>query len=478
LSYRFETIKGIEYAFFDASNGNFTAVYNTFTCSTPTASIVASSPTVCNGNGSVSLQLSGPSGTAPYTVVVNGVTYTDVVPGVPFKSAVPNETSIWDNSVVGGPAQNVYTPSIEVGVKFRSTAAGYITGIRFYKLLSNSGTHTGSLWSSAGALLGTVTFTGETASGWQYAKFTNPILIAANTTYIASYFAPNGQYSATSYAFQSAGITNGPLTLLKDGVDGGNGVFVYSGGGVFPTNSNNSDNYWVDVTYVPNFGTAQTVNYTLSSMIDLNNCTNAGPSISTASVTVNPIPCSILPVELLDFNASVIDRKTILNWNTVTEINNAGFEVERSVNGISWKTLGFIKGAGTSYSTQHYQFTDGSVLNGKYLYRLKQIDLDNKFKYSKVLSVTLSGNLVYELGQNYPNPSHGEAVISYSVPERINVYIALYDMYGRTVQVLANKTTSAGTYTVNLNTDNLAKGEYFYRMQAGTFSSVKKLIVE
>jgi len=106
------------------------------------------------------------------------------------------------------------------------------------------------------------------------------------------------------------------------------------------------------------------------------------------------------------------------------------------------------------------------------------MDLDNKIKYSKVLSVTLSGNLTFELGQNYPNPTHGEAIISYSIPERTNVFIALYDLYGRTVQVLANKVNIAGTYTINVNTEGLPKGEYFYRMQAGTFSSVKKLVVQ
>lgn len=478
LTFRFETIKGIEYAFFDASAGNFTAVYDAFTCSTPTATLTASSPTVCSGNGIVSLQLSAASGTAPYTIIVNGETFTNVVPGTPFKTFTPNEVSIWNNNAVGDDPEDVLTPSIELGVKFRSSAAGYITGIRFYKILSNTGTHTGSLWSSSGTLLGTVTFTGETESGWQYAKFTNPILIAANTTYIASYFAPNGQYSATPAAFQTAGISNGNLTLLQSGVDGPNGLFKYGSGGVFPDDSYNSTNYWVDVTYVPNLAIAQTNNYILSSVTDFNNCNNAGPSISTATVTVNPIPCAILPVELLDFTASVIDRKVILNWNTSTEINNAGFEVERSENGVTWKPLGFVKGAGTSFSQQHYQFIDGSVLNGKYLYRLKQVDLDSKFKYSKVLSVTLSGNLKYELGQNYPNPSHGEANISYSIPERTNVYIALYDLYGRTVQVLTNKVSGAGTYTINVNTEKLPKGEYFYRMQAGTFSSVKKLIVQ
>ena len=141
--------------------------------------------------------------------------------------------------------------SIEVGVKFRADYDGYISGIRFYKSSTNTGTHIGNLWTSAGALLATATFTSETASGWQQVNFGTPIAITANTTYVASYFAPNGHYSADSEYFALKGLDNPPVHLLQNGVDGPNGVYNYSSSSVFPSSTYNSANYWVDVVYMP-----------------------------------------------------------------------------------------------------------------------------------------------------------------------------------------------------------------------------------
>jgi hypothetical protein len=126
---------------------------------------------------------------------------------------------------------------------------GTITGIRFYKGAGNTGTHTGSLWTTGGTRLATGTFTGESSSGWQQMTFTTPVDVTAGTTYVASYYAPNGNYAANSSFFTSA-VTNGPLTALANGTDGGNGVYAYSGD-VFPTNTYNAANYWVDVVFTP-----------------------------------------------------------------------------------------------------------------------------------------------------------------------------------------------------------------------------------
>ena len=143
------------------------------------------------------------------------------------------------------------TVPIELGVKFRADQAGFVTGIRFYKGTGNTGTHTGSLWSSTGTRLATVTFTGETATGWQQATFASPVAVTANTTYIASYYAPNGRYAADDGYFASSGVTNSPLTALQNGVDGGNGVYRYGSGGGFPNSSFSSTNYWVDLVFNP-----------------------------------------------------------------------------------------------------------------------------------------------------------------------------------------------------------------------------------
>ena len=165
-------------------------------------------------------------------------------------SATTGDT-IWSNSVTPAVASANDTNPIEVGVKFRTDVAGTITGLRFYKGASNTGTHTGHLWSSTGQLLATVTFTGESASGWQQATLSSPVAIAANTTYIASYYAPNGGYSANASYFVSSGADSAPLHALQNGVDGGNGVYVYGSGGGFPGSTYSSTNYWVDVVFSP-----------------------------------------------------------------------------------------------------------------------------------------------------------------------------------------------------------------------------------
>ncbi|WP_251599334.1 DUF4082 domain-containing protein, partial [Arthrobacter sp. GN70] len=116
-----------------------------------------------------------------------------------------------------------------------------------YKGSQNTGTHTGYLWSGTGSLLASVTFTNETASGWQQATFNTPVAITANTTYLVSYYAPNGNYSATSGYFSSA-ADNPPLHGLASGTDGPNGVYNY-GNAAFPTNSYNNTNYWVDAIF-------------------------------------------------------------------------------------------------------------------------------------------------------------------------------------------------------------------------------------
>jgi Domain of unknown function (DUF4082)/Abnormal spindle-like microcephaly-assoc'd, ASPM-SPD-2-Hydin len=138
---------------------------------------------------------------------------------------------------------------VELGVKFRADSSGFITGLRFYKAKTNIGTHVGHIWSTSGVLLGNAKFTSETRSGWQQVTFSAPIPVAANTTYIASYFAPVGHYSANLNYFTKAGVDRPPLHALADGVDGPNGVYLYSSTGGFPINGYESTYYWVDVVY-------------------------------------------------------------------------------------------------------------------------------------------------------------------------------------------------------------------------------------
>jgi hypothetical protein len=129
----------------------------------------------------------------------------------------------------------------ELGVKFQSDVAATVTGVRFYKVNTNTGTHTGTLWSATGQVLATGTFTNETASGWQTLTFGTPVPISAGVTYVVSYTDPNGHYAGSS-GFFANGWDSGQLhVVLPSG--------VYSVGPGFPTNTFNSANYWVDVVF-------------------------------------------------------------------------------------------------------------------------------------------------------------------------------------------------------------------------------------
>jgi methionine-rich copper-binding protein CopC len=157
--------------------------------------------------------------------------------------------SIWPNTAQPSVASANDPGPVNLGVKFTTDVNGWIAGIRFYKGAGNTGTHVGSLWSSGGSPLAQVTFSGESASGWQTAYFTAPVPVTAGTTYVVSYFAPNGGYSVDSGAFASAGADNPPLHALSSAAGGGNGVYAYGSSPAFPASSFNATNYWVDVVF-------------------------------------------------------------------------------------------------------------------------------------------------------------------------------------------------------------------------------------
>ncbi len=189
--------------------------------------------------------------------------------------------TIWPGSAT--PSQvTVNDPNaVELGVKFSPDVAGSITGIRFYKGPQNTGTHTGSLWSTSGARLATATFTSETASGWQQVNFASPVNVTANTTYVASYYAPVGNYSANGDYF-AAVTDNSPLHAPSSAASGGNGVYAY-GADIFPVLSFNNTNYWVDVVFstttVPD-----TTSPTVAITTPFSGATNVGASSDVSAV--------------------------------------------------------------------------------------------------------------------------------------------------------------------------------------------------
>jgi len=185
-----------------------------------------------------------------------------------------------------------------------------------------------------------------------------------------------------------------------------------------------------------------------------------------------------LPVTLVDFSLKTIHDDNHLSWSTSSESNNKGFEIERSTNGQNWKKIDEVNGAGNSEVKQTYSFTDSDLKPGKYYYRLKQIDFNADHKYSKTIYANINSALIYNLGQNYPNPAKQSTVINYTVPAKSNVNISLYDMQGRVIKSLVNGILEAGSYTYTLNVGNLTNGMYFYKMQTDDFSATKRLIVK
>jgi len=206
------------------------------------------------------------------------LTYISVAAGLLFSAAVPflqpitvaaakapivkqdaSIESIWSSTATPAHAISGDSGGVELGVKFMPNVSGTVTGVRFYTGATNTGTHVGHLWSATGGQLASVSFTGETASGWQSANFASPVQLTAGTTYVVSYYAPVGEYSYDSSpsdpgnlstAFTSA---SGDLTALASGASGGNGLYKYttSASGAFPTSSYASSNYWVDVLFNP-----------------------------------------------------------------------------------------------------------------------------------------------------------------------------------------------------------------------------------
>jgi hypothetical protein len=183
------------------------------------------------------------------------------------------------------------------------------------------------------------------------------------------------------------------------------------------------------------------------------------------------------PVELVSFSARFSDTEIILNWLTATEVNNYGFEIQRSVQTYGWEVLGFVEGHGNSNSSKEYNFIDSEVnAAGIYVYKLKQIDNDGSYEFSKTIEVNFGSPINFELNQNYPNPFNPSTTISFNLPESGKVILKIYDMIGKEIETLVEGYKEAGIYTVNFNAEELASGMYLYSLSTNGFTETKKML--
>ncbi|MDP4115290.1 MAG: T9SS type A sorting domain-containing protein [Bacteroidota bacterium] len=187
----------------------------------------------------------------------------------------------------------------------------------------------------------------------------------------------------------------------------------------------------------------------------------------------------VVPVELTSFSIQSINGKIELQWETATETNNKGFEVQRRINNSEWTVIQFIKGKGTSIETNKYSYMDDlNNISGKSIkYRLKQIDENGEYVYSKEILVDNLGITRYQLSQNYPNPFNPNTTISYQLPQNGIVTIKVYDILGNEVKTLVNENKQAGSYNVNFDASKLSSGVYVYKITVGNFVASRKMML-
>jgi subtilisin family serine protease len=189
-------------------------------------------------------------------------------------------------------------------------------------------------------------------------------------------------------------------------------------------------------------------------------------------------PENIVPVELVSFTATVTENNVTISWVTATELNNSGFSIERRTAGdLMYQSVGFVQGRGTTTGMSSYTFTDKNLKDGSYIYRLKQIDFDGSFEYSGEINVDITAPAVYALEQNHPNPFNPSTLIRYSIPQDGMVNLAVYNLLGEKIATLVNEVQKAGRHEISFDASLLASGIYFYRIEAGSFTSVKKMLL-
>jgi hypothetical protein len=181
-----------------------------------------------------------------------------------------------------------------------------------------------------------------------------------------------------------------------------------------------------------------------------------------------------VPVELISFSASIKENSITLSWTTATETNNRGFEIQRQNENNPWLTIGFIQGKGTSTEVQSYSFIDENLTPGKHSYRLKQIDFDGRFEYSNIVNVKIGLPLSFELSQNYPNPFNPTTTINFTLPEKTNVSLKIYNILGSQVTEILNEVKDAGSYSVNFNAQGLSSGIYIYKISTGSGKEISR----
>ena len=339
---------------------------------------------------------------------------------VSIKNSIIPAGSIWADTVVPGVVDSGPDSAVELGVKFRSDSVGYISGIRFYKASTNTGTHIGNLWDNNGKLLATATFAKETSTGWQQVNFPTPVAIAANTVYVASYHTNVGHYSNNLNYFSGKGVDNPPLHALADGASGYSGVYAYGSTSSFPAQGWNSSNYWVDVAF------------TTSPPAD-----TTAPVVAISSPSTNSTVSGTVPV-------------------SATASDNVGVsKVELYVNSILQAT--------DTASPYTFSWNSTTLANGSYTLSAKAYDAAGNVGQSSSVSVSVNKLVadtaapVVAIVSPLNNAIFSGTSASVTVSATDNVGVSKVEFF---VNGALQATDTASPYTFTWNIATLANGSY------------------
>jgi photosystem II stability/assembly factor-like uncharacterized protein len=409
--------------------------------------IVGGSGTILNYNGS-----SWSIVTSPTANTLHGVYFTDATHGWAVGdtgTVLSYNGSTWSSQTVGTAQLN--------SVFFTSSTTGWAVGNHDTVLQTIDGTNwTSQSISAAGDNLRSVYFTGA-STGW-----------AVSEGGFIWYTTNGTNWNSTR-----------PTTLNLYGVsfyDADNGTAVGNNAIILRTINGSSG---TGASWTAQNG--PTTNFNLYSVYFSNADTLTAVGADTAnSLILRTTNGGVLPIELTSFSASLVNNSVVLSWKTETEVNNYGFDVERSSANAGWQKIGFVDGSGNSNSPKNYSFTDNPSGGTSFSYRLKQIDVDGSFKYYDAVTINLSASSQPQLLQNSPNPFNPSTIIKFYIPNTSDVTIRIYDILGREVTTLINQQTTAGYHNVywngkNSRGENVSSGVYLYRLTAGSFSETKKM---
>lgn len=355
--------------------------------------------------------------------------------GVPHKDSLLSLGSAGSTDRALGDAITGRGSPISYGIEFVNNSGHTITQITI--------SYYGEQWYSGGTTPNTLTFS-----------------YLINGTSITS-----GTWKTVSQLNFNSPNNSGSFT----NIDGNNSLNRTSISYALPITLNQGDNVWLKWTDTDEPGTDDIL------------------SIDDFNFTIT----GALPVELTEFSAAINDNKVNLNWQTATEVNNYGFDVERaSLNPTEvrtsgtplWETIGFVKGHGNSNSPKQYSFVDPNPGSGKVEYRLKQIDNDGSFKYSDAVIINVGVPDKAELLQNVPNPFNPTTTIKFYIPNTSKVIIQIYNLLGEKIKTLIDREMNAGYHIIYWNGrdgfgTSAASGVYLYRLVAGNFVQTKKMVL-